>query len=146
MLTICTWFWGDKYSLDDVAKLAAGVRRHLKQPYRFACIHDKGFPALSDDVHCSWPIPDEHLIKVDGCFARLRMFDPIWQKAYPMHPMYGEPASDRIVCIDLDAVITGQLDDIFNRHEHFVILQGANSSNPCPYNGSIFMLHTGAHP
>lgn len=138
---ICTWLWGDKYGLDDVAKIAAGVRRHLKQPYRFACIHDKGFPAFSDDVHHSWPIPDENLTKVPGCFARLRMFDPTWQKYYPS--MWS--GDDRLVCIDLDAITTGPLDPLFDLPDSFLILQGANAVNPCPYNGSIFMLRAGAH-
>lgn len=59
--------------------------------------------------------------------------------------MYGEDAFDRLACMDLDTVITGPLDEIFDRDNSFLILQGANSSNPCPYNGSIFMLRAGAH-
>jgi hypothetical protein len=145
MLVVSTWWWGNKFPIDNVNKLAAGVKRHLKRPYRFACIHDKGFPAFSDDVHHSWPIPDENLTKVQGCFARLRMFDPTWQQAYPFHSMYDDAPSDCIVNIDLDTVITGPLDPLFNRNEPFIIMQGANAVNPCPMNGALMMLHAGVH-
>lgn len=149
MLMITTWWWGSKFPIEDVNKLAAGVKRHIKQPYRFACINDKGFPAFSDDVHHSWPIPDTHLTKVKGCFARLRMFDLGWQRSYPFHEMYQEMIGaipDKLVNIDLDTVITGSLDVLFDRPEPLVIMQGANTANPCPMNGALMMLRPGAHP
>jgi hypothetical protein len=34
---------------------------------------------------------------------------------------------------------------LFDRPESFVILQGANSANPNPFNGSVFMLRAGEH-
>jgi hypothetical protein len=55
-------------------------------------------------------------------------------------------AIDRIVCIDLDTVITGALDPLFDRPEPFVIMQKGNASNPCPYNGALMMIRAGAHP
>lgn len=124
-LVVCTWFWGTKYNTTYVNRLARGLRRHLKQPYRFF-------------VATPWE-KDRHLIKIPGCFVRLRMFDPEWQR------MNGLNIGDRLVCIDLDTVITGELDGLFDRPETFVILQGANSSNPCPYNGSVMMLKVGCH-
>lgn len=144
MLVITTWWWGRKFGIEHINRLAAGIKRNLKQPYRFACIHDKGFPDFSPDVHQSWPIADETLTRYKGCLARLRMFDATWQKAYPCHSMYQEPA-DRIVCIDLDTVITGAIDPLFDRPEPFVIMQGANAVNPCPMNGALMMLRPGAH-
>jgi hypothetical protein len=53
---------------------------------------------------------------------------------------------DRIVNIDLDTVITGEIDPLFDRPEPFVILQGGNASNPNPYGGALIMLRAGAHP
>jgi hypothetical protein len=66
------------------------------------------------------------------------MFDPEWQARHGL--------TGRIVSIDLDAVITGPLDPLFDRPEPFVILHGGNAANPCPFNGSMFMLRAGAHP
>jgi hypothetical protein len=147
MLTICTWLWGDKYGPADVAKLHAGLRRHLVQPFRLICCTDQGEGEPEELNGPDGPITlyfieqaDTHLLTRRGCFARLRMFDPEWQAAH------GLAEGDRLVCIDLDVVVTGALDVLFNRPEPFLILQKANSANPCPYNGSIWMLRAGYRP
>ena len=126
MLIVSTWQWGAKYGVNYVHRLQRGLRRHLTQPFRFVVFH---------------PEPrDIGLTKVPGCFARLRMFDPDWQHENDIN------SEDRLVCVDLDVVITGPLDPLFDRPEPFVILQGANAINPCPYNGSLMMLRGGAYP
>lgn len=127
MLTIVTWLWGEKYGTNDVLKLRAGLARNLRQPYRMLVAS---------------PEPEDvPLTSIPGCFVRLRMFDPEWQA----NAMKVE-AGGRIVCIDLDVVVTGPLDPLFDREEAFLILQGANASNPCPYNGSLWMLRAGYRP
>jgi hypothetical protein len=96
----------------------------MRQPYRFIV---------------ATPQPEDHyLTEIPGCFARLRMFDPAWQD--------GMGCDDRIVCLDLDLIVTGGLDEVFDRPEPFVILQGVNASNPNPYNGSVWMLRKGHRP
>lgn len=144
MLTVVTYLWGTKYGAADVAKLAAGLDRHLDEPYRFAIVTDEGIQ-LNEAAECGaalWSIPaeDRHLTKIKGCFARLRLFDPGWLFGYGVHD------NDRVVCIDLDVVITGKLYPLFYRPESFMILQGANAANPCPYNGSVWMLRAGYRP
>jgi hypothetical protein len=121
-LTISTWRWGQKYAGHYVERLKSGIARHLRQEYKFAVFSPEA--------------EDEYLTKVPGCFARLRMFDPEWQER---HGIEG-----RLVCIDLDAVITGSLDALFDRPEKYTILHGGNSANPCPYNGSLQMLRAAA--
>lgn len=125
-LVIGTWQWGNKYPRHYVERLAAGVARHLRQDYRF-CV----FRPMETD---------EDLTAIPGCFARLRMFDPMWQR------VHGIKGGDRLVCMDLDMVVTGHLDPLFDRPEDFCILQGVNASNPCPYNGSLWMLRAGYRP
>lgn len=137
-LTICTWLWGSKYGSDDVLKLRAGLRRHLEQPHKLVVIADN--PDKVPYGCASLPIPNPELTRVRGCFARLVMFSPAWQRKLWL------AEGERLVCMDLDVVVTGELDPLFDRPEPFVILQGANAANPCPYNGSIFMLRGGAHP
>lgn len=124
MLTICTWLWGTKYGPEYVERLQAGVARHLKQPYEF-----KVFTP---------PAVDRDLTEVKGCFARLRLFDPEFQRANGI--------DGRVVCMDLDLIVTGSLDELFDRPEPFVILQGVNAKNPCPMNGSLWMLQAGYRP
>lgn len=134
VLTVCTWKWGNKYSDADVARLAAGVRRNMKQAFRFLLI--------TDDIESAppgvepWAIRDPELTKIPGCFARLRMFDPEWMAWHDI---------DWLVCLDLDLIVTGPLDELFDRNIPFKILQGANAVNPCPYNGSMMMIRKDAH-
>jgi len=134
-LTIITWMWGRKYDITDVAKLYSGLKRNLKQKFRFVLFSN--WPAAPTGV-ARYEIEDIGLTNVPGCFARLRMFDPKFQQHYGL--------TGRTVCIDLDTVITGNLDPIFDRTEPFVILQGANSTNPCPYTGALMMFRAGAYP
>lgn len=140
MLTVLTWLWGTKFALADVAKLIGGVKRNLKQPYRFVLVTDDirrdGIEDLGVDLVPI--IRDRYLLELRGCFARLRMFDPAWQKIAGV--------DDKLVCIDLDTVITGPLDPLFDRPEPFVIMAGGNASNPCRFNGALMMLRAGAHP
>jgi hypothetical protein len=137
MLTICTWLWGSKYGLEDVVKLQAGLRRHLKADHRLLCLTERerkiSFPS-GIERHA---IKDPDLLKYPGCFARLRMFDHGWQA--------NRRITGPMICIDLDVVIMGELDPLFDRPEDFVILQGANALNPCPFNGSLWMLRPGTH-
>jgi hypothetical protein len=146
MLLVVTYLWGSKYSPDDVVKLINGLDRGLEQ--------DRGIVVLSDrpwqyvgPVPNVWVIPippeDRGLTKIRGCFARMRLFDPSFQDNLEI--LFDQKV-DRIACVDLDVVVTGKLDPLFNRPEPFLILGGANSSNPCPYNGSIWMLRPGAFP
>ncbi|TGT76726.1 MULTISPECIES: hypothetical protein [unclassified Mesorhizobium] len=125
-LRIVTFRWGDKYGPEYVNKLWAGVERNLTTEHTFNVLH---------------PLPeDEYLTKEKGCFARLRLFDPKYQAQVGFKP------GDRIVCMDLDLIVTGPLDELFDRAEPFTILQGVNSANPCPFNGSLWILEAGYRP
>ena len=142
MIAITTWLWGDKYTMTDVEKLAAGVLRHLNEAHVFICIVDREPTSVPEGIEVVFiPKDDLYLTKVPGCFVRLRLFDPDFQEY-----ILGSHPVDRIMNLDLDTVITNELDPVFNRPEPFVILQGANSVNPCPYCGAMFMLRLGAHP
>lgn len=141
MLAACTWFWGDKYPAEDVAKLACGVRKHLRQDHEFFVITDAPgrFEDWRDERVTAVYAPRQarELFRHKGCFARLTLFSPELQQYLG--------SADRIVNFDLDSVVVGPLDPLFNRAENFVILQGANALNPCPYNGSLFMLRPGTN-
>ncbi len=136
MLTVVTWLWGNKWPREYVERLAAGVRRNLKQPHRFAVMTDAPFAAGGV---LTWEIPaeDRHLIEDRGCFARMRLFDKGWQEAN------GIGSGDRVVNMDVDIVVTGPLDPLFDRDAEFTIMQGYNGTNPCPFNGSLWMFRGG---
>ncbi len=123
MLHIGTWLWGDKYPPQYVENLKAGLARNLTTPYSF---------------HVWKPQEaDLELTRIPGCFARLRTFDPAWQL------QQGIIAGDQIVVLDLDLVVVGNLDGAFELDDDFAILAGVNASNPCPFNGSVWMLRAG---
>lgn len=126
MLIISTWRWGSRYPSHYVDKLRASVARNLSLPYEFRVFT---------------PEPeDKGLTEIRGCFARLRAFDPTWQAAQGLNP------GDRVVCLDLDLVVTGSLDLLFSRPEPFGILQGVNASNPGKFNGSFWWTTAGYRP
>src|SRR5262245_3806618 len=139
MLTICTWLWGNKYGSRDVYQLKRALDRNLSQRYRFLLITENYRPISEKTLPGveRFNIPDIKLLSIPGCFARLRMFDPKWQEQLRI--------DDRLVCLDLDTIITRSVDSLFDRPENFVILAGANSVNPCPFNGSVMMLRPGYH-
>jgi hypothetical protein len=129
MLHVGVWWWSlppkPKYDLSYIAKLRSGIAKHLQQPYQF---------------HVFEPPPEDvHWTARKGCFARIRSFDPEWQASQGIAP------GDRLVIIDLDVIITGPLDALFDRPDDFTILEGANATNPCPTNGSVWMLRAGTH-
>ena len=138
-LWIVTFRWGNKFPLDDVRKLRDGFARRLAEPHEFVCITDDATVLMKSDIR-SGTLRDPELTHIRGCFARLRLFDPDYQFDL------GVAAGDRIVCCDLDVVVTGALAPLFNRHDPFLILQGANALNPCPYNGSLWALFAGYRP
>ncbi len=138
-LAIVTWLWGGKYASNYVERLQRGIARHLKQPFRFLLMTERGRQISAVNGIERHAIKDEHLTHIDGCFARLRMFDPGWQKNRGLE-------DHTIVNLDLDVVITGSLDKLFARSEPIVLLRGANSINPCPFNNSVFLFQAGAHP
>lgn len=153
MLTIVTWLWGNKFSWSDVLKLASGIRRNLKQSHVFICFTEErrilgvvkqGRQEVEVDGVRVDDIRDWRLLSEKGCFARLRIFDPQWQAE--IQRCHVSSGIDRLVCVDLDTVITGPLDPLFDRPEPFVIMQHGNASNPCPYNGALMMLRAGAYP
>jgi hypothetical protein len=125
-LHIGTFFWGNKYPRYYVERLEAGVARNMTTAYRFHVWRPHSY--------------DEALTAIPGCLCRLRAFSPEWQGAH------GIEEGDRIVCLDLDLVVTGSLDRVFERPEPFVILQGVNSVNPNPFNGSVWSLRAGYRP
>lgn len=136
MLFVCSWLWGTKWGSVYADRLFAALRRNLAQDFRSVLITDQTVNGGADIVV---PIADEDRALLDrpGCLVRMRMFDPDWQERI------GASAGDRIVCIDVDAVITGQIDSLFDRDDEFVILQHVNTTNPCPFNGSLWMFRAG---
>jgi hypothetical protein len=122
-LTVATWIWGEKYTGEYIARLKYAVHKNLRQKHRFVIFT---------------PFPGDEKF-FSGCFVRLRMFSEGFQKFYCIE------RGTRVVCLDLDLIVTGELDPLFDRTEPLVILKGANAANPCPFNCSVLMFRAGEY-
>lgn len=140
MIHIVSWFWGHKYSPVYIPKLRDALKRNIHQPYTFN-VASKG-AWLQGSGWNAWSIADWHLLKEPGCIVRIRMFDWKWLECH------GVNKGDKVVNLDIDSVVVANLDPLFDkydRYDSFAILQGINTTNPNPYNGSLWMFTAGEH-
>lgn len=149
MLDVVCWKWKpppgyrSHFGPGTVNVLHRMVARHLAMPHRFTCITDdptgidpavRIIPLWNDYANVPSPSGPHN----PSCYRRLRMF------AADARELIGE----RIVSLDLDTVVTGPLDPLFDRPDDFVIWggQSVQPGRPAPwcwYNGSFMMLRAG---
>lgn len=147
MLEVVTFLWrGGRadYTADHVNTLFAMFARNYSEPFRFTCVTN--YPdGIREEVRV---IPD----KEDWALARpgteyYRQFGR--QSCYRRLRLYGPDAEadfgKRILCLDLDMVIMGDVTELFNRPDDAVFLENA-STHPNKYNFSIQLLTAGARP
>ena len=145
MLSVVCFKWKprpgyrSKFEAQHVHTLRNMVARHYPDPHRFICVTDDptGLDAGVEVV----PLWDDHATVPnpsfpDGpsCYRRLKVFSPY------IAPILGE----RIVCVDLDVVITDDMRPLWNRPEPFVGWR--DPAGQWAYNGSMFLLTAGARP
>lgn len=141
MIRICCFKWKprgeyrSKFEAVHVNTLKNMVKRNLSMEHEFVCVTDDG-AGLDPEIRVVplWPNP----VPVFGsenrpnCFHRIRAFAP------DMKAILGE----RFVWLDLDAVITGPLDPLFETDADFKMWGGTHPTTP--YNGSMVMMNAGA--
>lgn len=138
-VTVVCWKWRPppgfwtEYDAGHVHALRAMVARHYRRPHEFVCITDdpRGLdPSIR--VIPLWPdhagLPGPHGV---SCYRRLRAF--------------AADAADwlgpRIVSLDLDTVLVGDVAPLWDRPEDFVIW--GDTARGTPYNGSMWLLRAG---
>lgn len=124
------------YVADHVNRLNNMLSRHLTLPHEVVCVTDmpEGIDSSTRIVPL-WP----DLCQYGRCYRRLKVFDPAM----------AEVLGPRIVSIDLDTVITGNIDHLFDRPEPFVIWGDrivSDIAKKTAYCGSLFMLDIGYRP
>lgn len=144
-ITIVTWLWqGNRaYLPEHVNVLAAMFRRHLSIEHRFVCISDTqdGFDSAVEVM----PIPAAaaqlgQLKTPEGkhfpsCYRRLWMFS-----------REAECLGQRVLLIDIDAVVTGNIDHLFDAQDSFVGWRPiANWGTGNRLAGGMYLLTTGSH-
>lgn len=128
MLTVVTWLWGSRFSALHVNRLRSMLERHLHLPHRVICMTDT--PAGIDSrVQCE-PLPGEFA----GAFrCRRRM----WQFSRDRVGLFGP----RMLCADLDLVITKDITSLVDRPEPIVMLRVGYAN---VLSGSFILCDTGA--
>lgn len=138
-LSIVCWRWGGKtmgrtrpdYTARHVNTLASMVDRHLRRKHEVVCVTDN--PEGIDGAIRIVPLWDD-LREYGRCYVRLKAF------ARGMGDVLGE----RFVSLDLDTVITGALDPLFETDADF--MAWSDPGRVTPYCGSQWMLKAGSHP
>ena len=144
-LTICTWLWHQdrcrtRYDASHVNAWARMVSANLTRPHRLVCFTDK--PSGIDSAVDCRPLPDFPIVStrwtrrsnMPVCYRRLSMF----------RRDAGEWIGERFVSMDLDLIVLGALDPMFDRDEDLMIAPGTGGGRP--YNGSMLMMDAGARP
>lgn len=114
------------------------VSRNLSMKHRLACVTTE--TDLPPNVERIDPPGEfEEVQPVWGptrpnCFRRLSMFRRDAAKIF----------GKRFVCMDLDCVIGGPLDPLFDRPEDLVLFKGTAPTRP--YNGSMMLIKAGCRP
>lgn len=151
MLTVTTYAWHDPngkhndkyvYGAEDVRLLQRMVARNLTVPHEFVCITDR--PEMFEGDADIRAVPLDMKTHVPGkCYCRLFTFSP----------QARELLGERVLQMDLDTVIVGNMDAIVDRDEDLVLWHNPRKvpwsrtpSGPPFYNTSMLLLKTGAYP
>lgn len=145
-LTFVSWRWQppvgyrSTYAPETVYALKDMISRNYSAPHRFVCVTDepealKGvetIPLWPDLAHMKSPLGHSY----PSCYRRLKVFAPD----------AGETFGSRLVSIDLDTVIVGDITSLFDRDEDIVLWGETDFPRKQHYCGSLWMLKTGTRP
>jgi hypothetical protein len=148
MLMVATYFWqpdeGSKfsapYTADDVRRLQRMVAKNCAVPHQFAVITDR--PELFADDADIRAIPIDRATHVPGtCYVRLMTFHPDGKEIF---------GADKLLQIDLDTLIVGNIDHLVTREEDLVLWRNPTRHPSRPgrsiYNTSLLLHRLGSIP
>lgn len=144
-LTIVCWKWEQsnyktRFTSLHVNTLGKMIKRHYKKPHRLICITDdpagitemETFPLWKDHAN----VPNASGKHLPSCYRRLKIFDPAIAE---------QLKAQRILSIDLDVVLTGDVTAIFDRLDPFVGWKVPGVHVDWVYNGSVFLFTPGPY-
>lgn len=108
MITIACVFWGNKFSFDYVKNLKSMVERNTTIEHNFVCMTDRRLKDI-----------DYRLLKpgFEGWWNKLQMFDRF-------HDL-----GERVVYLDLDTLITGNIDWLLEYDGNFMGIEDVGAVN-----------------
>lgn len=142
MLSVLLFLWSESsgpadkkaahfvFRPEDLTRIAHAIRANLRMPHRLIAITDYPRDLFPSDVEYL-PLVDHfgELRRLGGCWLRLKCFAP------GMEELIGH----RVAWIDLDSVVTGQLDPLFDRPEPMVLYR-SDSIIGQRWNGSVILF------
>jgi hypothetical protein len=112
--------WGVKYGPVFINRLYSMVARNITPPFRLVCFSDD-FSGIRSEVECH-PLPD---IGFDVPVTTRG----IWQKCRLWNPTLAD-LNGPVLFLDLDLVVTGNLDGFFEFGSPDDVILASNPSNP----------------
>lgn len=154
ILTVVLWRWkkfndwSTNYSAQHVNAVCRMLKKHLHMPHRVVLITDTPDEKFECETYPLWDKPVVNTKKgTPNCYKRLYAFSK------DMVTILGS----RFVSIDLDCLIMPGPDGrgitpLFENDNDFMIMNGWRASHKddplgkgcCPYNGSMWLMNTGA--
>lgn len=126
--------WGTKYPADYVNRLYSMVARNIRRPFRFVCLTDDNSD-LSENIE-SFPLP-ELSVNLSGPERGWNKLSVFSQELYDL--------KGKVLCLDLDLIITGDLDDLFDYSGAVMIIKDWVKRDGTG-NSSVYRFEVGAHP
>lgn len=142
MLDVVVFKWArpgyrSTFTAEHVNTMARMVARHFHQPFRFNCVTDD--PAGLDPSVRAIPmwdhfaaVPSPHHGNNPACYRRLFLWSEQAKEYFP----------NKVLCIDLDMVLTDDVTPLWHREEPFV-LWADQLNKTTPYNGAMQLITPG---
>lgn len=148
MIHIVLWKWLQPgfrvtYTAEHVNTVTSQIKKHMNgEKHRVICVTDDAANIRMDvDVHPLWKdhsgtpnISGPHL---PSCYRRLKLFDPTTQQEM------GIAKDDRILSLDLDTCVCGDLTALTRRKDRFVGWAVRGTRHIRVFNGSCFLFSAG---
>ena len=125
---------GTKYPADYVNRLYSMVARNMQRKFRFICLTEDS-QGLAEQVE-SFPLPE---LSVD-LGGPERGWNKLAVFAEELYDLKG-----KVLCLDLDLIITGGLDDLFDYPGEVMIIKDWIKKDGTG-NSSVYRFEVGAHP
>jgi hypothetical protein len=140
MITVICSKWGSAFGPEYVNRLAIAVQKHLHIPHAFVCFTDNkdGVDTTCEPIEPLWEGKNaEHLFQMQGSSGI--------SCGYPNLYMFRRdfPIRGRILYLDLDVLVTGDLGPLVTRAESFMAIHDWWSND---WNGSVMLFTGGFRP
>ena len=111
MQTIICMKWGSRYGPEFVNRLNKSIQKHTKRPTQLICFTDEQ-KGIDEQIKC-YPLPNINLPETISKTPWRKL--SVWQ--FPLENLTGD-----VLFLDLDIVITGNLDQFFDYKPGNIVL------------------------